>query len=73
MKYAIIGCGRVSPNHIKAALNNGLEIAALCDIRPEKAAALAEKFSIEAPVFGDYKKMLADINPELVSIATDSK
>lgn len=72
MKYAIIGCGRVSPNHIKAALNNGLEIAALCDIRPEKAAALAEKFSIDAPVFGDYKKMLADINPELVSIATDS-
>ncbi|MBD5448665.1 MAG: gfo/Idh/MocA family oxidoreductase, partial [Lachnospiraceae bacterium] len=32
MKYALIGCGRISPNHIVAALNNHLEIMALCDI-----------------------------------------
>ena len=32
MKYALIGCGRISPNHIVAAQANGLEIVALCDI-----------------------------------------
>ena len=33
MKYALIGCGRVAPHHIKAAKDNGFEIAAVCDIR----------------------------------------
>ena len=29
MKYALIGCGRIAVNHIKAALNNHLEIVAV--------------------------------------------
>ena len=36
MKYALIGCGRIAVNHIKAAVNNKLDIAAVCDILPEK-------------------------------------
>ena len=32
MKYALIGCGRISTNHIKAAINNKLDIVAVCDI-----------------------------------------
>ena len=40
MKYALIGCGRISTNHIKAAVNNKLEIAAVCDILPEKMQEL---------------------------------
>ena len=35
MKYALIGCGRIAVNHIKAALNNHLEIVAVCDVLPE--------------------------------------
>ena len=35
MRYALIGCGRISTNHILAAKNNHLEIAAVCDILPE--------------------------------------
>lgn len=27
MKYALIGCGRISPNHIAAAKANNLEFA----------------------------------------------
>ena len=42
MKYALIGCGRISPNHIEAAKNNGLEIVALCDIDIDNAKAKAE-------------------------------
>ena len=32
MKYALIGCGRIATNHIKAVLNNSLELVAVCDI-----------------------------------------
>ena len=32
MKYALIGCGRISPNHIAAAIKNNLEIVGICDI-----------------------------------------
>lgn len=28
MKYALIGCGRIATNHMKAAINNKLEIVA---------------------------------------------
>lgn len=31
MKYALIGCGRISPNHIAATKTNGLGVVALCD------------------------------------------
>lgn len=36
MKYALIGCGRISTNHITAAVNNELEIVAVCDVLPMK-------------------------------------
>ena len=31
MKYALIGCGRISPNHIVAARTNNLDFVGLCD------------------------------------------
>ncbi len=32
MKYALIGCGRISTNHVKAVVNNKLEFVAACDV-----------------------------------------
>ncbi len=72
MKYALIGCGRVSGSHIKAAIHNNLEIAALCDIVPEKAQLLKEKYNLDAEIFSDYKEMLEKIKPEITAIATIS-
>lgn len=72
MRYALIGCGRVAPSHIKAAQNNNLEIVALCDVVPEKAQALAEKFGLNVEIYADYKEMLEKVKPELVAIATVS-
>lgn len=76
MKYALIGCGRISTNHIKAALNNKLEIAAICDILPEHMEELLIKHGLQAEhcirCYTDYKKMIEEIRPELVSIATES-
>lgn len=77
MKYALIGCGRIATNHIKAALNNKLELAAVCDVLPEKMEALLAKHGLEKDAsilrYTDYKAMLAE-HPEiqLASIATES-
>lgn len=76
MKYALIGCGRISTNHIKAAVNNKLEIVAVCDIVPENMETLLAKHGLEADAsikrYTDYKQMLSENEPELVSIATES-
>ena len=47
MKYAIIGCGAISKNHIAGALNTGLEICALCDIVDTGIPALMEMIPAE--------------------------
>lgn len=75
MKYGLIGCGRIAVNHVKAAINNGLEIIALCDKVPEQIDILLEKTGYDKNIkrFVDYKEMV-DCIPglELVSIATGS-
>lgn len=76
MKYALIGCGRISTNHIKAAVNNKLDIVAVCDILPEAMENLLAKHGLEKDPsikrYTDYKQMLAENELELVSIATES-
>ncbi len=73
MKYALIGCGRVSPNHIQAAKNNGLEFVALCDVVPEAMKKTSQRFELGyVPQYTDYKQMLKEVQPELVAIATES-
>ena len=76
MRYALIGCGRISTNHILAAKNNHLEIAAVCDILPEAMENLLAKHGLEQDSsiarYTDYIKMLDEVKPTLVSIATES-
>ena len=77
MEYALIGCGRIATNHIKAAVNNKLHIVAVCDVLPEAMAALLAKHGLEKDEtiqrYTDYKQMLAE-HPklQLISIATES-
>lgn len=75
MKYALIGCGRIAVNHIAAAKMNQLDIAALCDRQPDKAEGLRKRLlPMSAPdlVYDDYQKMVREVKPELVAIATES-
>ena len=76
MRYALIGCGRISTNHIYAALENHLEIAAVCDIVPEHMEQLLEKHNLNRDSrikrYTDYKKMISENDLELISIATES-
>ena len=73
MKYALIGCGRISPNHIEAAKNNKLDFVAMSDIVPEKMVEKSAKFGLDGvKKYTDYKEMIAVEKPELVAIATES-
>ena len=73
MKYALIGCGRISPNHIAAAKANGLELVGICDIDPKNMHDKVIKFDLESVhTYTDYHEMLEKEKPELVAIATES-
>lgn len=77
MKYALIGCGRISTNHIKAAVNNKLEIVAVCDIVPERMEEVLAKHDLQNDKtiarYVDYKTMIAERSDlQLISIATES-
>lgn len=77
MKYALIGCGRIATNHIKAAINNKLDIVAVCDVVPDHIESLLAKHNLEGDKsikrYTDYKKMLEENSDiELVAIATES-
>lgn len=76
MKYALIGCGRIATNHIKAVLNNQLELVAVCDVVPEHMESLLAKHGLEKDTsikrYTDYKKLLDENQIELAAIATES-
>lgn len=77
MNYALIGCGRIAANHIKAVLNNQLNLVAVCDIIPEHMETLLAKHGLQNSTsiqrYTDYQKMLTE-HPELelIAIATES-
>lgn len=77
LKYALIGCGRISTNHIAAATRNDFDIVAVCDVVPEHMEAVLAKHNLadDASIarYTDYRLLLTD-HPELelVSIATES-
>ena len=76
MKYALIGCGRISTNHIKAAVNNKLEIAAVCDVIEGHMEDVLAKHGLEGDGsikrYTDYKRMIDENKLDFVSIATES-
>lgn len=81
MKYriALIGCGRISFKHIEGFVNNRekLELAALCDPSHEKMEERAGQYkesvpSAEIQNYTDYKEMLKEVKPDIVTIATES-
>lgn len=75
IKYAIIGCGRISPNHMASALANQgrLHIAAVCDVVEEhmdNILKMADGMDIKK--YTDYKEMIEKEKPQLVAVCTES-
>ncbi|MGD9569043.1 MAG: Gfo/Idh/MocA family protein [Sedimentibacter sp.] len=79
-KFAIIGCGRISFKHIEAIVNNrkDAELIAVCDIVEEKALEKSKEYKklmnilVGPKVYVDYKKMLAESEIDIVTIAAES-
>lgn len=76
MNYALIGCGRIATNHIKAVKNNNLNLVAVCDTVPEQMQQLLEKHNLQndssVKRYTDYKQMIEENQIELIGIATES-
>lgn len=70
MKASVIGAGRIARQHL-ACLKElpGVEIAAVCDLSPATAEAMAERYEAQA-WFTDYRKMLETVRPTVVHITT---
>jgi len=73
-KLGLVGCGRVSPNHLGALGNVGFEAqwAAVCDINPAAAQAAAAKYNVPAHYTDFHAMMKAHPELDIVVVATPS-
>jgi len=72
VKIGLIGCGRISKNHLDAVTQiPEAEFVAACDIVEEKMQAIAENYGIKN-LYPNYQEMLEKEKLDLVSICTPS-
>jgi predicted dehydrogenase len=70
LKIGVIGAGSISEAHLTAyAAHPEVELAAICDLNPERAKEKAERYQVAA-VYTDYKELLADSTIDAVSVCT---
>ena len=70
-RVAVIGCGAISVNHVNGILHAGNTVCALCDVLPEHAQSIAERFELgDVPIYTDYVEMLDREKPDSVHICT---
>ena len=66
-RVAVIGCGRVSGHHCRSIRDaDGVELAAVCDLVEEKAAAYGRDFSV--PYFTNYHELMRAV-PDIAIVA----
>lgn len=73
LRFCLLGCGRIAKRHSDLLGQNaidGAQLAAVCDIKPEKARRIGEQFGV--PWFTDMHEMMVQIRPDVVSILTES-
>jgi UDP-N-acetyl-2-amino-2-deoxyglucuronate dehydrogenase len=72
IRFALVGCGRISANHIEALRQHAprAELVAVCDIKPEALQAAVAKTG--APGFDSLDALLAASNADVIVLATPS-
>ncbi|MFK8016093.1 MAG: Gfo/Idh/MocA family protein [Gammaproteobacteria bacterium] len=72
IKLALIGCGRISKNHIGSIEKHAdaLELVAVCDPDQERLAKTVEATGAQG--FSSYRKLLAESDADAVILATPS-
>ncbi len=69
LRFALIGAGNLGKAHARYLSENpGAELVAVCDVLPEKAAALAEKYGARA--FVEVPQMLDAEDVDVVDVTT---
>jgi predicted dehydrogenase len=65
----MIACGGIARHHLQEYRKAGYSMAALCDVKVARARALKKEIFPEATVYGDYQKLLARADIDVVDIA----
>ena len=71
IKFALVGCGRIARRHAELLGGRqvaGARLAAVCDIVPEKARCLGERFGV--PYYTDMREMMEKTPVDAVSVLT---
>jgi predicted dehydrogenase len=72
-RFGIVGCGRISKRHseiLGSGLIDGAQLSAVCDIQPDRADEMAQKFGVKA--YYNLEDMLNSGEIDVVSILTPS-
>ncbi|MBZ4664896.1 Gfo/Idh/MocA family oxidoreductase [Mahella sp.] len=81
LNFGIIGCGRISPNHVKAIADNRQQarLVAVCDLEDDKMDAAVARYNElmgsdagTVRKYDDYMRLLANPDIDVVTIATYS-
>ncbi|MFW6118732.1 MAG: Gfo/Idh/MocA family protein [Planctomycetota bacterium] len=68
-RAAVIGCGKRGARHAAAYLEDGrCTVVALADVNEAAARDVAEQQDLDANIFDDYRELLRQEEPDLVSI-----
>ena len=73
LRFAIVGCGRISKRHSELLGYDQIKnakLVAVCDIVEKKAQEIGEQFDI--PYFADMHEMLRVIDVDVITILTES-
>lgn len=73
IRIGIVGCGRIAKRHADLLGNKqiaGAELAAVCDIVPERAQAFGQKYGV--PSFTSLSEMLSQADFDAVAVLTPS-
>lgn len=69
LRVVIIGAGFIARiGHLPGYTAAGVEVAGLCDVRPERAEALAQQFPAVRRVYTDWREMFERERPDVVSV-----
>jgi predicted dehydrogenase len=73
LRFALVGCGRIAHRHAQLLANKqvgGAELAAVCDVIPERAAEFGSKYRVSH--FTDMDEMMVASKADVVSVLTPS-
>ena len=73
LKFALVGCGRISVRHAQL-LGEGIiadaQLVAVCDAAFDRAEATGAKYDV--PAFADMHEMMESAQPDVVVVLTES-